>query len=96
MLLRIVIWSTAVPPRLVELTKAGRPRALVIICRYAAFLKFLQDIWWLAGVGDRSIMDISRVIGTEWHSFMKIPLSGLGVEKISGLLDMILESSDGL
>lgn len=94
MVLRIVTWSTITPHRLLELAQARRPRALIILAHYATFLKLLQDIWWLEGVGDRSIRDICHVLGPEWHKFLSIPLSALRIESITDLSRVILDSAD--
>ena len=94
MVLRIVTWGTIAPPRLLELAQARRPRALVILAHYATFLKLLQDIWWLEGVGDRSIRDICHVLGPEWHKFLSIPLSALLIGSVSDLSRVILGYGD--
>ena len=91
MVLRITTWSTIAPPRLLELAQARRPRALVILAHYATFLKLLQDIWWLVGVGDRSIRDICHILEPHgWHKFLDIPLSALRVESAIDLYRVIL------
>jgi hypothetical protein len=94
MVLRIVTWSTVLPNRLLELARASRPRALVILAHYATFLKLLQDIWWLVGVGDRSIRDICHNLESGWHKFLSIPLEALLVENNTELSRVILGSED--
>ena len=95
MVLRIVTWCTFAPYRLLEMAQARKPRALIILAHYATFLKLLQDIWWLEGVGDRSIRDICHVLGPEWDKFLSIPLSALRIDSVTDLSHVILGSGDG-
>ncbi|POR37811.1 Sterol uptake control protein 2 [Tolypocladium paradoxum] len=62
MKLRIITWFTFLPQRFVELVRDRRPRALIIIAHYAAFLKLLGEVWWLQGVGDRSLQDLCEYL----------------------------------
>ena len=94
MALRIFTWPTVIPHRLLELAQTRRPRALVILAHYAAFLKLLQNIWWLVGVGDRAIRDICYVPGPEWHKYLSIPLSALLIENTTELYRVISGSGD--
>ncbi|KAF4839079.1 hypothetical protein CGCTS75_v000547 [Colletotrichum tropicale] len=90
MLLRIITWGTDSVNGIVDLARARRPRALVIIAHYACFLKLLQGVWWLAGFGQQSIKAICHEIGPEWHSFLSIPLSAMLVESHSDLTSLLL------
>lgn len=94
MALRVITWSTVAPRQLLDLAQARRPRALVILAHHAAFLKLVQNIWWLQAVGDRSIRDICHALGPEWQKFLRIPLAALLVEDTAQLSRVILSVRD--
>ncbi|KIL88924.1 sterol regulatory element-binding protein ecm22 [Fusarium avenaceum] len=73
MMLRIITWFTFVPRDFVQLSRELRPRALVILAYYAAFLKLPVDVWWLKNVGDRSLQDLCEYIGPEWQQYLLVP-----------------------
>ncbi|KAF4972811.1 hypothetical protein FSARC_711 [Fusarium sarcochroum] len=73
MRLRIITWFTFVPRHFVQLARELRPRALIIIAYYAAFLKIPSDVWWVNGVGDRSLKDICEHLGPEWQEYLLVP-----------------------
>lgn len=75
MKLRIVTWLTFVPSRFTELVRQLQPRALVIMAHYAAFLKLVQRVWWMTGVGDRALADIIRHLSAaRWHRYLRRPI----------------------
>ncbi|KAM6506350.1 hypothetical protein FSOLCH5_013337 [Fusarium solani] len=71
--LRIISWFTFLPRRFIDLARQRRPRALVIIAYYAAFLKLIKSIWWLKGVGERSLDDLCNYLGPEWEHLLLVP-----------------------
>lgn len=79
--LRIITWFTFLPKPFITLAREMRPRALIILTYYSIFLKLVKDIWWMGGVGDRSLRDlcahIGRNLGPEWQSFLLAPLAAL-------------------
>ncbi|KAF4808247.1 hypothetical protein CGCSCA5_v012599 [Colletotrichum siamense] len=90
MLLRIITWGTGAVNGIVDLARARRPRALVIIAHYACFLKLLHGVWWLAGFGQQSLKAICHDLGPEWQSFLNIPLSAMQVDDHSDLCSILL------
>ncbi|KAI6782003.1 uncharacterized protein J7T54_003422 [Emericellopsis cladophorae] len=70
MALRIITWFTFIPHGFVELGRQRRPRALVIIAYYAAFVKLANSVWWIRGIGQRTLRDICRHLGPEWSCFL--------------------------
>ncbi|KPM43904.1 hypothetical protein AK830_g2586 [Neonectria ditissima] len=70
MTLRIITWFTILPSKFIELARAKQPRALVIIAHYAVFIKMIRSVWWVVGVGNRSIKDICKHLGPPWHQFL--------------------------
>ncbi|KAM4054358.1 C6 zinc finger domain-containing protein [Hirsutella rhossiliensis] len=89
MTLRIITWLTYLPRRFVELVRSRRPRALVIMVHYAAFLKVVAGIWWMAGVGDRSIRDILDYLGHEWRQHVEMPLRAMDFDDATELARVI-------
>ncbi|KAF4449298.1 Sterol regulatory element-binding protein ECM22 [Fusarium austroafricanum] len=73
MMLRIITWFTFVPRNFVQLARELRPRALIILAYYAAFLKLPSDVWWLRNVGNRSLKDLCEYIGPEWQQYLLVP-----------------------
>lgn len=75
--LRIITWFTFIPKPFVELARKHRPRALLILAHYLAFLKLVPNIWWLAGIGNRGIQDIIDALGQEWQHFLNVPAAAM-------------------
>lgn len=73
--LRITTWFTYIPRAFMDLCKLRHPRALIILAHYAAFIKLVQEVWWLKGVGERSIADIVSHLGPEWQDLLRVPLA---------------------
>lgn len=74
MRLRIIVWFTFLPTRFFDLAREQRPRALIILAHYTAFLKLTNRVWWMAGVGQRSITDlISHLSSPEWDEYLGMP-----------------------
>ncbi|KAF5027050.1 hypothetical protein F66182_858 [Fusarium sp. NRRL 66182] len=73
MMLRIITWLTFVPRRFVQLAREHRPRALIVLAYYSAFLKLPQDVWWINGVGQRSLQDLCEYLGLEWQQYLLVP-----------------------
>lgn len=75
--LRIITWFTFIPKPFVELARKHRPRALLILAHYLAFLKLVPNIWWLAGIGNRGIQDIIDALDPEWQQFLNVPAAAM-------------------
>lgn len=97
MVMRIATWFTLVPASFTVLARAERPRAMVILAHYAAFLKLADSFWWLTGVGDSTIYDIWQNLRSEWHEHIQLPIGVMGVngkeEACCLLLNHFYESS---
>ncbi|KAH7160590.1 hypothetical protein EDB81DRAFT_642435 [Dactylonectria macrodidyma] len=94
--LRIITWFTFLPRRFIELARQRRPRALVIIAYYAAFLKIVRSVWWLGGVGQRSLIDICKHLGSEWEHLLPIPQAAMQVDDELDLVRVILQDPSWL
>ncbi|KAM0277992.1 hypothetical protein ACHAQH_005446 [Verticillium albo-atrum] len=79
--IRSMTWFTFVPPEFVELAKQRRPRALIIIAHYAMFVKVVDTIWWLRGVGDTSIRGIVEYLGDDWEDLLATPCAALRTDR---------------
>lgn len=81
MKLRIITWFTFLPQRFVDLVRDRRPRALIIIAHYAAFLKLMGEVWWLQGVGDRSLQDLCEYVDHPmWVNLLDVPKAALAAK----------------
>lgn len=89
--LRIITFFTFVPKRFVELSRARRPRALIILAYYAMFLKLIPVVWWTVGIGQRSLKDILRHLGPEWQHLLRGPLMASQVDSPVDVARIILE-----
>lgn len=92
--LRIVTWFTFIPRPFLELARALRPRALVILAHYAAFTKIPQSIWWLQGIGARTLGDICPRLGPEWQHLLLMPQMVRHVEGALPVARILLEDND--
>lgn len=77
--LRVVTWLTFLPNLFISLARRRHPRALVILAHYAMFTKLPRDIWWVHGVGDRTIRDITRFLGPDWQCYLDVPSRVMGL-----------------
>lgn len=91
MKLRIITWFTFLPTSLVELFRGKQDRALVILAHYAVFLKFAAGVWWLVGVGDRSLRDICSHLGHRWYWALEVPLRAIPIEDMTELGRLLLD-----
>lgn len=92
--LRIITWFTFVPRGFVELGRQKRPRALVILAYYAMFLKMANRIWWLKGIGHRTLKDICRHLGPEWSHALRVPMLAINVDEPNDLGKLVLEDPE--
>lgn len=77
--LRIITFFTFLPRPFIELGRKHRPRALIILAHYLAFLKMAENVWWLVGIADRGIQDIIDHLGPEWQSLLAVPRAAVGL-----------------
>ncbi|KAF4335644.1 sterol regulatory element-binding ECM22 [Fusarium beomiforme] len=89
--LRIISWFTFLRHDFISLAHQRQPRALVILAYYAAFLKLIKSIWWLKGVGERSLNDLCNYLGSEWASLLFVPQAARGVDNELDLARIILQ-----
>ncbi|OAA67326.1 Zn(2)-C6 fungal-type DNA-binding domain protein [Niveomyces insectorum RCEF 264] len=75
--LRVITWFTFVPEAFITLARQCRPRALVIVAHYLAFVKLCKRVWWMAGIADKQIGDIRNALDDEWHPYLSAPLAVL-------------------
>lgn len=76
--LRIITWFTFIPPRFSDLVREKRPRALIIIAHYAAFLRLTKRVWWMQGVGVRTLKDLLKFLDDpQWLPFLTMPMEAV-------------------
>ncbi|KAK7433021.1 hypothetical protein QQZ08_000494 [Neonectria magnoliae] len=92
MTLRIITWFTILPSKFIQLARAKQPRALVIIAHYAVFIKMIQNVWWIVGIGNRSVKDICKYLGPSWHRFLSVPLVASQIESQDELIRLVQEN----
>jgi hypothetical protein len=89
--LRIVTAFTFVPGRFVELARIRRPRTLVILAYYAMFFKLIPVVWWTVGIGQRTLKDICKHLGPDWHHLLRAPMMTIHVDDPTAISRLILE-----
>ncbi|KAH8175279.1 fungal zn(2)-Cys(6) binuclear cluster domain-containing protein [Sarocladium implicatum] len=89
--LRIVTIFTFVPGRFVELARLRRPRTLVILAYYAIFFKLIPVVWWTEGIGQRTLRDICKHLGPDWHHLLRAPMMAIHVDEPNDLIRLLLE-----
>ncbi|UPK94145.1 hypothetical protein LCI18_005080 [Fusarium solani-melongenae] len=92
MILRIITWFTFVPRHFIQLARERRPRALVILAYYSAFLKLTKVVWWLKNVGDRSLNDLCQYLGPEWQHLLVVPQMARLVDTDIGIARVLFEN----
>ena len=89
--LRIVTIFTFIPARFVELARLRRPRTLVILAYYAMFFKLIPIVWWTMNIGQRTLRDICKHLGPDWHYLLRAPLMAIHVDEPVDISRLILE-----
>ncbi|KAM0453856.1 hypothetical protein ACHAO4_004600 [Trichoderma viride] len=91
MCLRVITIFTFVPREFIDIARSLQPRALVILAYFAAFFKLVQsEVWWVEGIGDRTIRDICKYITLEWYDYMRVPFTALHTNDSIQLARVIL------
>ncbi|KAK0120533.1 hypothetical protein ONS96_010739 [Cadophora gregata f. sp. sojae] len=74
---RLVLFPTMVQSEFIFLVKEQRPRALVVLAHFFAFLADFRDIWWIGETGVREVRGIEGVVGEEWRGLMGWPVQAV-------------------
>ncbi|OAQ71140.1 C6 zinc finger domain-containing protein [Pochonia chlamydosporia 170] len=90
MKLRVITWFTYLPQDFVQLIFSRNCRALVILAHYAVFLKLTTGVWWLIGVGARSLQDICTFLGPAWYDELEAPMKAIQTENPVELARLLL------
>ncbi|KAL7802424.1 hypothetical protein V8C44DRAFT_344972 [Trichoderma aethiopicum] len=97
MSLRTITIFTFLPSLYIDAARMLRPRALVILAYFATFFKLVQwSVWWLEGVGDRTVRDICLYLDAQWQPFLQVPYAALDAQDHAQLANIILEDADGV
>ncbi|KAK2612846.1 hypothetical protein QQS21_001126 [Conoideocrella luteorostrata] len=92
MTLRIITWFTFLPSNLVELFREKQKHALVILAHYVVFLKLAPHVWWLDGVGCRSLQDICVYLGPAWYGVLDVPMRTVVTKDPVAIARILLEN----
>ncbi|PQE03167.1 hypothetical protein CJF30_00005647 [Rutstroemia sp. NJR-2017a BBW] len=88
--IRIISWPSFTPPAFTDIAKKMRPRALVICAYYMCFVKLVGGLWWIEGLADRDIKNISKILGPDWNHVMDVPLQVLQIEDRLEIVKLLL------
>jgi hypothetical protein len=74
---RLILFPTCVEPDFIALVKEERPRALVVLAHFFAFLWDFRDFWWIGDCGKREVVAIDNVLSEEWRELMIWPMQAV-------------------
>ena len=89
--LRIITFFTFLPQQYVDLARAKRPIALVILAHYVMFLSLAESIWWVRGIADGQIEGLVNELGTKWYLALQVPAASLNATSQIDRARIILE-----
>lgn len=87
---RVVAWPSYLTSEFVKFAKENRPRAMVILSYYLAFLKLIKGVWWIEGMSDPEIDIITTMVGPKYHIFMEVPLLVRNTTDINEIVSILL------
>ena len=70
---RCLAFPGLIPKEFFNMVEERRPRALVILAHYFAYLARFRDIWYLGDAGGREVRAIAGNLGPEWGDLMSWP-----------------------
>lgn len=94
MSMRIITWLTYPSDEFINLARTKEPRALVILAHYTSFLVLLEHVWWIEGIGRRSVNDICRHLDPEWGHVLTVPRRVANANSQSEAVDILLACDD--
>jgi hypothetical protein len=74
---RIILFPTMVNTGFLTLVEQQRPRALVVLAHYFAYLTDFRGFWWVGDTGPREVRGIESVLPVEWLDLMNWPLQAI-------------------
>ncbi|KAH6722229.1 hypothetical protein BKA61DRAFT_171026 [Leptodontidium sp. MPI-SDFR-AT-0119] len=74
-----------IPREFVGFLEEGDPLAIVIMSRFYALLKYVEEPWWIRGTADFEVRGMASLVGDEWNWAMEWPLKVLDVAVKVGL-----------
>jgi hypothetical protein len=75
--MRVVAFGAMAPKAFVGLLAQKRPRALVTLAHYMAFVKYIDSYWWFKGRAEKEILGIQNSLPHEWQWALRWPLAVL-------------------
>jgi hypothetical protein len=77
---RLLAFPMFVPKLYIKLIEERRPRALVVLAHFFAFLAGPRDLWWVGDTGRREIRAINSVLEGKWAEMLDWPLAAMEVK----------------
>lgn len=74
----------------VQLAREERPRALIVMAYYLAFMQYFPDIWLYKDVAREDLEKITKLVGPQWHESLSIPLETVRIEEESLLTEYLV------
>jgi hypothetical protein len=88
--IRIISYPSYATTDFAAFAREKRPRSLILIAYYLVFVKLVKNVWWVEGFADREIKMIADIVGTQWQSYLEIPLEAVGVTDDQEIIKLLL------
>lgn len=70
-------WPVLLRDDYLSLLQRRDPAALVVLAYYGLVLHQLDDVWWLRGLGTKTVSSVAALVGDEWLPHLKTPLDAV-------------------
>ncbi|GIJ84642.1 hypothetical protein Asppvi_003491 [Aspergillus pseudoviridinutans] len=71
---KLISFSIFAPREFLDFVEDQRPRALVILAHYFAFMCRAKELWWALDIPENEIKGIQGVLPPEWQEHLRWPL----------------------
>ena len=95
--LRIIVFLSFTSLEFLELARAHRPRAAIIVAHYLVFLKLVGAVWWMSDIPDREIKNVADLVGPGpggLSGFMRVPRAALKMTEAQELARLLLNNHE--
>lgn len=87
---RIIAWPSYSTQEFSKSASERRPRVLIVLTYYLAFLKLIRGLWWTEGIPDREINAIAEIVGPAWVKYIDVPLRIASMDDPQEIVKLLL------
>jgi hypothetical protein len=92
--LRIITFFTFTPRPFIPLAQEYRPRAMIILAHWCSFAKLIIGPWWMRGISNRQITEITESVGESWKHLLRVPRKVMYLENRLEIAKEILDNNN--